>query len=172
MDRTKLLRDLERNTAALEGVFAATPAELERRYGPGKWKAREVLAHVSDCELVNLWRFFRAVAEPGSVVEPFDQDPWAAALAYPSRPVEVSRDLFLGARRALTHHVRTLDGALLARTCRHAEKGELTGWQWARLAQGHAAHHLDQIEAPLAGKPWVKKPEPEGWMYGAGAREA
>src|SRR5579871_5452426 len=56
-------------------------AGLERSVSPGKWPARAILCHLADCELVFAFRLRQALAEPYHVIQPFDQDNWAARYA-------------------------------------------------------------------------------------------
>jgi DinB superfamily len=167
MNRTEIVKDLEANRDRLAKHFAAPAADLAKSYGTDKWTVRQIIAHVSDSEFVNLWRFLRAVAEPGSSVEPFEENDWAKRLDYAARPAEVSRDLFLTARNTIIHYVKTLPEDRLMTPCKHPEKGELDGWRWARLNAGHCEHHLGQIEAARAGKPWVRTTSPDDRLYGA-----
>jgi hypothetical protein len=89
-------------------------------------------------------------------------------LDYLARPVALSRDMFLAARRILIHHVRTLPDDRLRTTCNHSEKGKLDGYTWADVAAAHAEHHLGQIEAARSGRPWARRSEYAGTLYGAG----
>lgn len=168
MDRDRIVKRLEENRHALVVHFEAPEAELKKTYAPGKWTVLQILAHLADCELISVWRFGRAVAEPGSYVEAFEQDSWADRLSYVDRPVVLSRDIFLAARRLLLHHVRTLADERLRTTCNHSEKGKVDGYTWADVAAAHAEHHLGQIEAARSGHPWVRRTEYDGPLYGAG----
>ena len=70
-------------------VIAATSAELARILdtmpaervtaapAPGKWSARDILAHLADTEIVFAWRLRQALAEDHHVIQPFDQDVWS-----------------------------------------------------------------------------------------------
>src|SRR5579864_3038780 len=51
---------------------------LERSLAPGKWSAREILCHLADCETVFAFRLRQALAEDHHVIQPFDQEKWAA----------------------------------------------------------------------------------------------
>src|SRR5262245_5213036 len=128
MNRNEIVTTLETTRDQMAKAFAAPASDLAKSYGPGKWTVRQILAHVADCEFINLWRFLRAVAEPGSKVEVFEENDWAKRLDYATRPVEVSRDIFLGARNMVIHHVKTLPEDRLMTACKHPEKGELEGW--------------------------------------------
>jgi hypothetical protein len=170
MNTDRIVRRLEENCRILDAHFEAPALDFEKTYAPGKWNVKQILAHIADCESISGWRFGRAVAEPGTSVEAFEQDPWADRLAYLERPVSLSRDVFLAARRLLIHHVRTLPGDRLRTTCKHPEKGELDGYTWADMAAAHAEHHVGQIEAARTGKPWIPRSEHGGILYGVCAR--
>jgi hypothetical protein len=167
MNRNEIVKELEVNRDRVAKQFAAPAADLAKTYGEGKWTVRQILAHVSDTEFINLWRFLRAVAEPGSRVESFEENDWAKRLDYAGRPAEVSREIFMGARNMLIHHVKVMPEDRLATSCSHPEKGVVEGWRWARLTTGHCEHHLGQIEAARTGTPWVRKTSPDDKLYGA-----
>jgi DinB family protein len=168
MNRDRIVQRLEENCRAVASHFEAPATELQMTYAPGKWTVLQILAHLADCETISVWRFGRAVAEPGSSVEAFEQDSWNDRLDYLVRPVALSRDMFLAARRMLIHHVRTLPDDRLRTTCNHSEKGKLDGYTWADVAAAHAEHHLGQIEAARSGRPWTHRSEYAGPLYGAG----
>ena len=168
MNRDRIVQRLEENCRAVASHFEAPATELRKTYAPGKWTLLQILAHLADCEAISVWRFGRAVAEPGSSVEAFEQDPWNDRLDYLARPVALSRDMFLAARRILIHHVRTLPDDRLRTTCNHSEKGKLDGYTWADVAAAHAEHHLGQIESARSGRPWARRSEYAGPLYGAG----
>lgn len=153
--RADLLQRLRASRAAFVSHADAPPADHDKRYGVGKWSVREILAHLADCEVAYAWRFLRAAAEPGSNIEVFDENAWAKELDYPSRPVAVSRGLFLGLRDALIGFVETLPEAKLLSCAVHPERGSLPAWQWASLTANHARHHLEQAACARSGRPWV-----------------
>src|SRR4051812_38043955 len=69
---------LSRTPAALDGLASRLgPDGLERSLAPGKWVAREIVAHLADCEIAFGFRLRQALAEPHPTVQPFDQDAWA-----------------------------------------------------------------------------------------------
>jgi hypothetical protein len=171
MNREDVVKKLEESLAAVTAQFDAPPADLKKSYAPGKWTVRQVLAHLADCELIGYWRFGRAVAEPDSTVEPFEQDEWAARMAYSERPLALDRDVFLSTRRLLIHLVKTLPEDRLKTESHHLEKGALDGYRWAALQAGHCEHHLGQMNAARTGKPWVKPKTSQGGLYGAAGPE-
>jgi uncharacterized damage-inducible protein DinB len=167
MNRRELLDTLTRNTDQMQRRLVLPTSAMDRSYGPGKWNVRQLLAHLADCEFINLWRFCRAVAEPGSTVDAFSENGWAKELRYETRPQPASAELFSGARATLTHYADTLPEATLDHACRHPEKGLMSGWDWIDLAIGHTTHHMSQIDAAVAGEPWVKPEIENAGRFGA-----
>ena len=154
--------------ATLDAVLRLELAPVEHLgYRPGGWTAREILAHLADVELVNLWRFCRAVTVDGGAVDVFDENGWARELAYAERPLELSRALFAAARRTLIHHLGTIPADVLEQGgAVHAEKGRLSPRAWAELVAGHTRHHLGQLEAILSSRPWTPPVvTADSWRY-------
>ncbi|MBL8768397.1 MAG: DinB family protein [Planctomycetes bacterium] len=170
MQRQTIVRHLRANRDRILRATDLPESAFGRTYGPGKWSVRQLLAHLADTEFIGLWRFCRAVAEPGATVESFDEPRWASGLGYDSRPTRGAIDLFASSRATLLHYAETLDDARLANACRHPEKGLMTGWDWLALIPAHADHHVGQIEAAAAGTPWQPQLTADSWKYGAGPR--
>src|SRR4051794_4771502 len=90
-------------------VIAETAAKLEtqaRRLGaeglrrnpaPGKWSAGAILCHLADCEMVFGFRIRQTLAQPYHVIQPFDQDAWAAP--YETLDPRAAVELFAATRR-------------------------------------------------------------------------
>ncbi len=57
----------------------ASPAKLRKRPAPGKWSAGEIVTHLADCEIALSWRMRQILGAPGTPLQPFDQDAWAAS---------------------------------------------------------------------------------------------
>ena len=75
--------------------------------------------------------------------------------------------IFLAARNMVIHHMKAMPEDRLLTPCKHPEKGDLVGWRWAKLTIGHCDHHLGQIDAARAGKPWVRVTSADDKLYGA-----
>ena len=73
------------------------PEGLERSLAPGKWPARAILCHLADCEVAFAFRLKQALAEPLHVIQPFDQDAWAAS--YGPLPADAALATFAALRR-------------------------------------------------------------------------
>ena len=51
---------------------------MAQSYAPGKWALNTVVCHLADCELAFGYRWRQVVAQPHHLIQPFDQDAWAA----------------------------------------------------------------------------------------------
>src|ERR1700721_489732 len=93
---------------ALDTILAATPGEVGRLIqaigaekvslppAPGKWSPAEIVAHLADCELVFGFRLRQTLAEDAPVIQPFDQDKWAAT--YPGVQANEALSVFTAIR--------------------------------------------------------------------------
>src|SRR3954447_11532249 len=75
----------------LTGVFGE---EEDFVPAPGKWSARQIVAHLADGELVAAHRFRQMLAEDNPTLIPFDQDKWTANLDYARRKPKQSLETF------------------------------------------------------------------------------
>ena len=70
----------------LESLAKRAPAsKLRKRPAPDKWSVAEILAHLADTEIVVGWRIRSILGAPGTPIQAFDQDAWAAAGNYAKR---------------------------------------------------------------------------------------
>jgi hypothetical protein len=147
----RLLDDLARTRDDTLHHFALGPADLERRYAPGKWSVRELLCHLADAETVLFDRIRRCLCEPRSVLWAFDQDAWALGTPYHALPLELSRDLFAATRASVMWYVERHYEAQGQREFVHSTTGVRTLKDEMEKVAWHNAHHLAQIRAALNG---------------------
>jgi predicted metal-dependent phosphoesterase TrpH len=138
-------------------LFEAPEASLTNAYAPDKWTARMILVHLADVEMVHLWRISRAIAEPGVPVAAFDENAWAARLAYATRSLAAARLVFEGGRMQLLDHLERLTVSELAQTVTHSERGPLSVHQLYQSLADHTTHHLEQINAARENRVWTPK---------------
>jgi len=143
------------NLDALE-VIQTTPRELVRllramgpeRAGqapaPGKWSAREIVCHLADCELVFAFRLRQTLAETNPVIQPFDQEKWAAA--YGGYDVEAALAVFGAVRQWNLAFIRQAGPQALSLKMTHPERGKMTFQTVVETMGGHDRNHLQQIE--------------------------
>src|ERR1700733_7746938 len=66
------------------------PAKLRKRPAPEKWSVAEILAHLSDVEIVVGWRMRSILGDPGTAVQAYDQDAWVTSGHYEKRDAKKS----------------------------------------------------------------------------------
>jgi hypothetical protein len=142
-------------------VQAATPGRLARlvkgvsrkrlakRPAPGKWSVAEILAHLSETELVGGYRMRMILGANGTPIQAFDQDDWAKAGKYARRNPAESLALFGTLRKANLALLASLSPAQWRQYGMHAERGKETVEKIIRMYAGHDLNHLGQIERIL-----------------------
>ncbi|HZR24929.1 MAG TPA: DinB family protein [Vicinamibacterales bacterium] len=137
-------------------VIETTPLELHRLAGrigaarmttpraPGKWSTRDIIAHLADCEIVFAYRLRQALADDHHVIQPFDQDKWAAP--YATYDANEALLLFEAIRKWNVALLKTVTRELLSRKVTHPERGEMTFETIVETMGGHDMHHLKQLE--------------------------
>jgi hypothetical protein len=144
-----LIRELERTRDETLRYFSLDAPSLARTYGPGKWSVLYLLHHLTDSEVVFIERLRRVISEPAMVVWYYDQDAWAKALDYSTRPLDGSRPVYEAVRNAIItdarrHYVR--DGAI---EFVHSRTGLRTLKDEFEKVASHNEHHLSHIRSAL-----------------------
>lgn len=121
--------------------------KLNRAPAPGKWSVREILCHLADSEIVFAFRLRQSLAEDHHVIQPFDQDHWAAAYETYDAPAAVA--VFSAVRRWNLAFISGLKTEALAKTLNHPERGDMTLQTVIETMAGHDLNHLRQIDAIL-----------------------
>ncbi len=120
--------------------------QLARRPAPGKWSVAEIVAHLAETEVACAWRVRMILSEPGTPIQAFDQDKWAAVGRYKRRDPRQSLEVF----RALRHCNLELLNSLSPRQWKqygmHQERGKETVARIAQMFAGHDVNHLRQIQ--------------------------
>jgi hypothetical protein len=120
------------------------PAGAERALAPGKWSARQIFCHLADTELAFAFRLRQALAEPHHVIQPFDQDKWAAI--YNAFGARAAVDVFGTVRKWNITLIETVPPATLSKPLTHPERGQMTFQVLIETMAGHDLNHLRQIE--------------------------
>ena len=130
-------------------LFALSEADLERTCGPGKWSTRYLLHHIADAETVMFERIRRVLSEGRRVIWAFDQEGWARSLGYQTRPMALSRDLYLAARAGVIHYALIHYDTHGHLEWVHSETGVRTLKDEFDKVAWHNANHLKQISMAL-----------------------
>jgi hypothetical protein len=133
-------------------VRGATRQRLARRPAPGKWSVNEIAAHLSETEIVVGYRMRMIVGAPGTPIQAFEQDSWAAAGNYAARDAKKSLTLFRAVREANLEWLRRLRPEQWKHSGMHAERGEESIETIVGMMAGHDVNHLRQVETLLAAR--------------------
>jgi hypothetical protein len=144
---TELLERFRRGpevvAAALTG---AAGMEVDYRPSPEQWSVRQIVAHLSDSEMVASIRFRRIIAEEDPAVEPSDQNAWAEKLDYGKRKYSASLEMFRRVRAENYELLKALPADAYQRTCRHPKRGTMTLLETLEIFAGHPEKHALQIQ--------------------------
>jgi len=137
----------------LESLLKSAPSrKLWKRSAPDKWSVAEILAHLADTEIVVGWRIRSILAAPGTPIQAFDQDAWAAAGNYAKRDPQKSIEQFRAVRHANLALYKSLGPDQWKHFGVHAERGEENLTRILHMMAGHDVNHISQIEKILAKK--------------------
>ncbi len=124
------------------------PADLDKPKKDG-WSARQVIHHLADSEAQSCARIKRLIAEPGSVIQGYDENKWAQnpTLGYTQLPVENSLALFKAARAASLEIITRLNVEQLSNAGVHTESGAYDVRKWLKSYINHPKDHAQQLLA-------------------------
>jgi len=127
-----------------------TEAELDKSQADS-WNARQVVHHVADSEAQSYARLRRLIAEPGSLIQGYDESRWGenATLGYKELPVENSLDVFRAVRTSSLEILKRLTDEQLGNAGIHTESGEYTVRTWLETYINHPIEHAAQIRLAL-----------------------
>jgi len=146
------LRLLWNSPAALARRVAGVPRRrLTGRPAPGKWSVGEILAHLSEIELLWGYRVRTLLERDEPEIVGMDQEVWARVGRYERRDPRDSLALYTALRRSNVALLSALPPKALARRGRHSQFGGLSIADIARLLAGHDVNHTRQIDAILHG---------------------
>ena len=155
LDERPLEAILTATPEALRSVIAEIGDEVETRPAPGKWSPQEIACHLADTEMVFGFRLRQMLAEDNPVMQPFDQDKWAAN--YLGISADQAVEVFAALRG---WNLRLIESSLPAAAHRagtHPQRGAFTFQGFVELMAGHDLNHLSQLrklaDAPRRGNP-------------------
>jgi hypothetical protein len=137
----------------LERLIKGMPAsKLRKRPAPEKWSAGEILAHLADSEIVIGWRLRQILGAPGTPIQAYDQDSWAAAGHYQKRDPRKSAEQFRVVREANLALLKSLAPEQWKHHGMHSERGVETVEHIVRMIAGHDINHTRQVERIIGAK--------------------
>ena len=116
------------------------------------WSSRQVIHHCADSEAQSYARLRRLIAEPGSMIQGYDEGAWGnnPTLGYTELPVQVSIDVFKAVRAGSLEIIKRLTPQQLQNSGIHSESGEFSVEKWLKGYTRHAIDHAEQITKNLA----------------------
>jgi DinB superfamily len=139
----------------LEVILSATSHEIANKLqmigaeraslqpAPGKWSPAEIVCHLADCEIAFAFRLRQTLAENHHVLQPFDQEKWAAP--YSGIAAKDALATFAALR---AWNLKLIAKALpdsASKPVTHPERGTMTFQNIVETMAGHDLNHLAQL---------------------------
>jgi hypothetical protein len=128
-------------------ITGAAGSEVDFVPEPGKWSIRQIVAHLSDSEIVGTMRLRQVIAEDEPKLEAFDQEAWVTNLDYSRRKPSQSLETFRRIRAENYELLKELPEDTFSRIGNHSERGRMTLLQLVRGYAEHAENHATQLRA-------------------------
>lgn len=127
-------------------VSQLKPNDLDKSDGEG-WSPRQVIHHLADSETQSYARLRRLIAEPGTIIQGYDEGLWAnnLTLGYKTRDVSTSIEVFRAVRQSSYELLCEVSEEQLDNLCTHTESGEYSMRNWLSSYIRHPLDHSEQI---------------------------
>ena len=131
-------------------VAQISPNQLDKADKEG-WTPRQVIHHLADSEAQSYSRLRRLIAEPGSLIQGYDENKWAESsqLGYKSEDVQSSLEVFKAVRQASYELIKRLSEKDLELSGAHSESGAYSVGKWIKTYINHPLDHANQIRAQI-----------------------
>lgn len=103
------------------------------------------MCHLADTELVFSYRLRQTLAEDHHVIQPFDQEIWAAN--YAGYDPQAAMMTFSCIRQWNLMLLRSIPVEAMSKPVLHPERGEMNFRMLIEIMAGHDLNHLAQLEA-------------------------
>lgn len=130
----------------LDLVNSLDEQSLDKSDGEG-WTPRQVIHHVADSEAQSYARLRRLVAEPGTIIQGYDESAWGEndTLGYSELPIEISVAVYTAVRASSLEIIKRLKEDQLNNSGTHSESGEYSIHNWLENYINHPRDHASQI---------------------------
>jgi len=141
-------RSVEAILASTSGALASALAAIspEKHSAPlalGKWSPAEIVSHLADCEIAHGWRLRQILAEDSPLLQPFDQEKWAAT--YYGLTAASALETFTALRAWNLQLIRKALPGAANRAGTHPKRGQVTFQTVVETMAGHDLNHLGQL---------------------------
>jgi hypothetical protein len=140
----------------LETILGATSHEIANKLQmigpdrtiepsvPGKWSPAEIVCHLADCEVAFAFRLRQTLAEDHHVLQPFDQEKWAAS--YKGISAREALAAFTALRNWNLVLIKKTLATSASKPVTHPERGTMTFQTIVETMAGHDLNHLAQLK--------------------------
>ncbi len=149
-DARRILRSTPRSLK--KRTSGASRRKLSTPPARGKWSIAQILAHLSEMEMLWGYRIRMILEEDGVKIVGMDQNVWARNSRYERIDPRHSLQTFRAIRGANLELLDKLSPRELKRRGIHSQFGPLTISKVVSLVAGHDVNHSQQIAAILAKK--------------------
>ena len=131
-------------------VAQISPNQLDKADKEG-WTPRQVIHHLADSEAQSYSRLRRLIAEPGSLIQGYDENKWAESskLGYKSEDIKSAIEVFKAVRQASYELIKRLSEKDLEIEGTHSESGAYSIGKWIKTYTNHPLDHANQIREQL-----------------------
>ena len=131
---------------------ALSSSELDKSDKEG-WTPRQVIHHMADSEAQSYARLRRLIAEPGTLIQGYDEGAWAQnpTLGYTTESVDGSLAVIRAVRESSYQLLVRLSEIHLDNSGLHSESGKYTVRTWIETYTKHPLEHASQIQSQIQG---------------------
>jgi hypothetical protein len=126
-----------------------TPERWAKSWAPGKWTTQQVMVHLAQWEMIFGVRVRCAVAIPGYVIQPMEQDPFLH-LEGPAVDGPTAWAALKQMRRMNIALASSLSDAQRHTVAQHPERGPIEVEDLIVTMAGHGVHHFKQLQTIVA----------------------
>lgn len=146
MNASRLIETYLAGVSQLREVVAGLSPEQQRaRPVAGKWSVLEVVAHISDFEIVYADRMKRVLAEETPTMMSGDPDLFCSGLAYQERDLAEELNLIAAVRSQMVRILKTVPESAWQRCGKHSTDGLVSLERLLERVTNHIGHHVPFI---------------------------
>ena len=120
------------------------PDRVNESPAPGKWSPAEIVCHLADCEIAFGFRLRQTLAEEHHVLQPFDQEKWAAP--YKGIAAKDALVAFTAMRNWNLVLIGRTMSTFASKPVTHPERGTMTFQTIVETMAGHDLNHVAQLK--------------------------
>ena len=130
----------------LDLIKILKPVDLDNTNSES-WSPRQIIHHLADSEAQSYARLRRLIAEPGTIIQGYDEGKWAEnkTLGYEIGAVTSSIAVFKSVRESSYELIIRLSEKELDNFGEHTELGRYTVIDWLNSYINHPINHANQI---------------------------